>query len=161
MGEQLAVRLRETVRKWLPDYMVPSALVVVDELPLAASGKVDRDRLPEPERSNVAEYRRPSTATEETLANVIAEVLSLDRVGVDDDFFQLGGHSLLAMRVVVRLREMFSVELPLRAVFENPTVGGLAACIVREIVADTDPAALDLALADVRSIKKENRRSAR
>jgi len=119
--------LREHLRRSLPDYMVPSAFVVLEALPLTANGKVDRKALPAPEgRPDVAEYEGPRTPTEEVLAGIWCEILKLDRVGVHDNFFELGGHSLLAMRVVARLREAFKVELPLRTLFEGPTVRGLA-----------------------------------
>ena len=119
--------LRSTLGKTLPDYMVPSAFVALDALPLTPNGKIDRKALPAPDFSAVVEeYVAPRDATEETLAGIFREVLGLARVGIHDDFFAVGGHSLLATRVVSRIRRLLGIELPVRAVFEAPTVGRLA-----------------------------------
>jgi amino acid adenylation domain-containing protein/FkbH-like protein len=120
--------LRLHLKQSLPEYMVPSALVVLDGLPLMPNGKVDRKSLPAPEQEAVVRgaYEAPRTPAEELLAGIWAEVLKLDRVGVHDNFFELGGHSLLAMRLMARVRDGFRIELPLRALFEAPTVAELA-----------------------------------
>ncbi|MBV9124651.1 MAG: amino acid adenylation domain-containing protein, partial [Planctomycetes bacterium] len=121
--------LRGRLLEQLPGYMVPSAFVVLDALPLTPSGKVDRRALPAPERNRPAldrEWLAPRTPVEEVLAGLWAEVLGLERVGAQDNFFELGGHSLLATQVVSRLRAAFQVELPLRFLFEAPTVAALA-----------------------------------
>ena len=123
--------LRAFVGDKLPAYMVPAAFEVMDELPLTSSGKVDRRRLPEPrwDTESRRAYVAPRTPTEERMAGLFAEVLEAERVGVEDDFFELGGHSLLATRLVARVRTAFDVELPLRLLFETPTVCGLAAAV--------------------------------
>jgi len=127
-GESLSpAALREQLRARLPEHMVPSAVVELESLPLTPGGKLDRKALPEPEYAADADrYVAPRTPVEEVLAGIWAEVLGIERVGIRDDFFALGGHSLLVMRVVSRVRELFGVELPLRALFEHRTVEGLA-----------------------------------
>jgi hypothetical protein len=127
-----ASELRGFLKESLPDYMVPSAFVVLDELPLTPNGKVDRRALPEGEQvsSEVREdYLELRTPVEEMLAGIWQEVLGVERVGVYDDFFELGGHSLLATQVVSRAREAFSTELSLRQIFETPQLAALAASI--------------------------------
>jgi amino acid adenylation domain-containing protein len=116
--------LRGHLKQSLPDYMVPSAFVMLEALPLSPNGKIDRKALPAPEQGAVArsEYVAPRTPTEEVLASIWGEVLKLDRVGIEDNFFELGGHSLLAVRVMARVRDALEMELPLRVLFEAPTI---------------------------------------
>ncbi len=126
-AEAPAAELRARLRSSLPDYMVPSAFVVLEALPLTPSGKLDRGALPAPEAEPGDAYVPPRTPTEEALAAVWAEVLGVERVGAADDFFALGGHSLLATRLVARVRDALGTEPAVRAVFEAPTVAELAA----------------------------------
>nr|MCU0507748.1 amino acid adenylation domain-containing protein [Anaerolineae bacterium] len=121
--------LRRFLQERIPDYMTPSFFVEMDRLPLTPNGKVDRRALPAPDWSQRAaedEYVAPRTPTEERMAAAWSEVLGVEQVGAFDDFFQLGGHSLLATQLVSRLRVEFQVELPLRSIFESPTVAALA-----------------------------------
>lgn len=131
----LVPRLRSRLQEHLPEYMMPQAFVLLDELPLTPNGKVDRRALPAPERTRPEldeAYVAPRNAVEEVMSGVWAEVLDVERVGVHDDFFALGGHSLKATQVVSRIREALQVELPLRSLFEDRTVAGLAETLLQE-----------------------------
>ncbi len=117
--------LRGYLKKRLPEYMIPAAYAVLDELPLTSSGKVDRRSLPdvpEAQGGQADSSAEPPTETQEIMAELWKEVLGLERVGVGDNFFEVGGHSLLATQVITRVRETFEVEMPLRSLFENPTL---------------------------------------
>lgn len=127
--------LRDYLKRTVPEYMVPSSFVVLEALPLTATGKVDRNALPEPEqaRPELAQvYVAPRTAVEEVFCGIFSEVLQIEPVGVRDSFFELGGHSLLATQIASRARAAFQVELPLRRLFEAPTVEQLAAAILND-----------------------------
>ncbi|MFE2756327.1 amino acid adenylation domain-containing protein, partial [Actinosynnema sp. NPDC059335] len=138
-GRPDVAELAGMARRELPDYMVPAAFVLLDELPLSRNGKVDRRALPDPEPTREREYVAPRTDAERAVADVWADVLGVDRVGAHDDFFTLGGDSIISMRVTSRLRERFGVQLSPRALFENPTVSGLATAISGEQVVDAIP----------------------
>jgi FkbM family methyltransferase len=127
-----ASRLRAFLQRQLPDYMIPSVFAFLDALPLTPNGKIDRRALPAPESSRPELQEAtvaPWTALEETVAGIWADVLGLPHVGLDDNFFDLGGHSLKATQAISRLRGALQIDLPLRALFETPTVAGLAAVI--------------------------------
>ncbi|MFQ6332095.1 amino acid adenylation domain-containing protein, partial [Nocardia sp. CWNU-33] len=150
-------QLRAHLARVLPSYMVPSAFVVLDALPLSVNGKLDRKALPEPEFEARA-FRAPSTLIEEIVASVFADVLGIERVGVDDDFFALGGNSLIATQVTARLGEALNTGVPVRLLFEAPTVGALAVRVEQQagtvgrvpLVAGPRPERIPLSLAQQR-----------
>jgi hypothetical protein len=125
-GSTIAIRdLRSLLQRKLPDYMVPAAFVFLDSLPLTPNGRLDRKAFPAPDQSRPElddTFTPPHTPVEELPANIWAEVLKLDKVGIHDNFFQLGGHSLLATQVVPRVRDAVKFDLPLRTLFEAPTI---------------------------------------
>ncbi|MGV9744161.1 amino acid adenylation domain-containing protein [Rhodococcus zopfii] len=137
-----AAALLEHLRDFVPSHMIPAAIVMLDELPLTPVGKLDRAALPAPDLAR-AEYRAPVTGTERAAAAAFAEVLGLDRVGLDDNFFDLGGNSLSATRVVARVNTDAGTDLGVRELFEAPTVAALAACTdaVAALAARTDAVA--------------------
>jgi acyl carrier protein len=126
--------LRGWLQAQLPAYMMPSTFVALEALPLTPNGKVDRRALPTPDQARPAlddTFVAPCTPAEVVLARIWADVLRLEQVGVHDNFFALGGHSLLATQVISRVRSTFRVELPLRSLFEAPTVAELATAVVQ------------------------------
>jgi len=126
-SSELIQQLRDFLQEKLPGHMVPSAIVQLEALPLAPSGKVDRRALPVPSFKNESElgFVAPRTPTEQIVADIWGQVLKQEHIGIHDNFFDLGGHSLLATQVISRLREAFKIELPLRSLFEAPTVAQL------------------------------------
>ena len=150
--------LTEFLKAKLPDYMVPAVFVLLDAMPLTSGGKVDRRALPAPELasgSSAPSYVAPRTPVEEEIAQIWAQVLNVERVGLSDNFFEIGGHSLLATQIVSRLRERFQVELPLRRLFESPTVEGTALLIAEQQAATTDDAEMTALLAELESMSEE------
>ena len=145
--------IRAALAERLPAYMVPAAVVVVEALPLTANGKLDTRALPAPEYQDVDRYRAPANAVEEILAGIYAQVLGLERVGVDDSFFDLGGDSLSAMRVIAAINTGLDAGLAVRALFEAPTVAQLAPRIGgdagrrKPLVAGERPAVVPLSFA--------------
>jgi amino acid adenylation domain-containing protein len=132
--------LRELLKKKLPDYMIPSAIVVLERMPLTPSRKVDLRSLPDPARMHDAgeKYIPPGNYAEELVAAVLSQVLGITRISLKDDFFELGGHSLLATQVTSRIRSIFKIEFSVRSLFENPTIEELAAEISRLLQAGKD-----------------------
>ncbi len=138
-SRKLLPELRSYLKQKLPEYMVPSAFVILEAMPLTSNGKVNRRALPAPEavRPEVdSDYESACSPIEEIVAGIWSDLLALERVGIRDDFFELGGHSLLATQVVSRIRDAFHVELPLRCLFEMTTVSGLATKIEATMLSD-------------------------
>ncbi len=154
--------LRRELKTTLPDYMVPSLFVRLEKMPLTPGGKVDRQALPTPDLSRACastEYVPPRTPTEEKLAEIIRGVLGVERVGVLDNFFELGGHSMMATQVVSRIREEFGVEVPLRTLFEHPTIEEITreiALLQAENVGDEE---LEALLAELDDLSDEEARA--
>ncbi|MEM7331798.1 MAG: amino acid adenylation domain-containing protein [Chloroflexota bacterium] len=126
---ELVLEIRTALKQRLPDYMVPSTVTIMDKFPQTNNGKIDRKALPAPTRTQpaqLASFVPPETETEQKIAAIWAKVLQFDKVGRHDNFFEIGGHSLLAVQIMIQIREAFSIELPLGAMFEHPTVGELA-----------------------------------
>ncbi len=128
-----ATELQRHLQERLPDYMVPSAFVKLDQIPLTANGKVDRKGLPEPQTTDsLSPDLSPLSPLQQIIAGLFSVILKRQHVRVDDNFFDLGGHSLLATQLVSRIRELLAVELPLRSLFESPTVSALAQAVERQ-----------------------------
>ena len=119
--------LRKKLQEKLPEYMIPSTIVIVQAIPLSPNGKADRRLLPAPdEAANEHEYVAPRTSAEQIIAGVWEEVLAIERPSVEQNFFEIGGHSLLGAQIISRLRASFRIDIPLKALFESPTIAGLA-----------------------------------
>jgi amino acid adenylation domain-containing protein len=150
--------LRKFLAQSLPDYMVPRYIISLDHIPLTATGKVDRKALPTPDKDRPElgqSYTAPRTQLEQSLANIWAEVLKLDKVGVHDNFFELGGHSLLATQFISRSRNVIHLELPLRTIFEHPTIAGLAVEIERARVNTAAREDATVLLTELESLRTE------
>jgi len=151
--------LRRFLKENLPDYMVPSAFVMLDALPLTPNGKVDRRALPAPDKKvflNLQEaFVAPRTSIEEQLTEIWAGLLGMGRVSIHDNFFDLGGHSLLAAQLLSRVNEAFQVELSLRSLFETPTVAGLAMTVVQSQAEQEDSGEIGRILAELEGLSGE------
>jgi amino acid adenylation domain-containing protein len=143
--------LRDRIATELPPNFVPSVIIRLDQLPLTPNGKVDRKALPVPEkqRSNQTAYRAPETSTEKELGAIWSDLLGIERIGADDDFFSLGGHSLLATQLMSRIRAAFEVEVPLGALFEGPTIAKLARVVGQKQIEAADEEVLTELLEEV------------
>jgi amino acid adenylation domain-containing protein len=153
--------LRRALAAQLPDYMVPSAFVLLDALPLTPNGKVDRRALPMPERARPSledAFVAPRTPVEEGLTEIWAQVLGVEQVGIHDNFFDLGGHSLLATQVMSRLRNTFQVELPLRSLFDAPTLASLALAVSQCQAEQAEHAEIGHLLAELEGLPDEEAR---
>ena len=143
LDADLGPMLRDALRTRLPEAMIPSAFVALDTLPLTPNGKVDRAGLPVPawERRAAAgdDHVAPRTLVEEMLAELWSDLLGIERIGVRDSFFDLGGHSLKAGQLVLRVRDLFGVDLPVSTVFEGPTIEAMAIAVGRRLVEESDP----------------------
>jgi len=123
--------LRLYLKERLPEYMVPSVIVLLEALPIGPTGKLDRHALPPPERGYLAVngYVAPRTSLEEVLVGIWQQLLGVARIGIHDDFFEAGGHSLLVTQVIARVREIFQVDLPMQVLFKSPTIAELAEAV--------------------------------
>ncbi len=150
------------LRKSLPEYMIPRVFISVDKLPLTANGKIDFRKLPKPEPFSAISnetFVAPQTEVQTVLANIWSTVLGLPEIGVFDNFFDLGGHSLLATQVIARVRQSFNVELPLRALFDSPTVASFCESIekAKQVAGETTIEPISLAARPARrAIKSED-----
>lgn len=153
-----ASELRRFLKEKLPEYMVPSAFVLLKSLPLTPNGKVDHQALPSPEtvRPNLADtFVAPRTPVEESLAGIWTEVLRLEKVGIHDNFFELGGHSLLVTQVVSRLRDAFAIDLPLSNFFDAPNIADLAVIITQRLAEEADSEMLVKMFAEIEQLSEE------
>jgi acyl-coenzyme A synthetase/AMP-(fatty) acid ligase/acyl carrier protein len=147
--------LRSFLKQKLPDYMLPSSFTFLDCLPLNPSGKVNRKALPVPDQTRAdlgIEYLAPRTPIEKLLAEIWSEVLAVEKVGIHDNFFELGGHSLLATQVLSRIRDALQMDIPLRLLFESPTVSDMAEAILQKYTKQIEQEELNQMLSDLQQI---------
>jgi acyl carrier protein len=152
-------QLRSFIREELPDYMVPSAFVFLETLPLTLSGKVNRPALPRPLEVRPqldVTYTPPRTPVEKELADIWTELLRTQQIGVEDNFFDLGGHSLLATQLLSRVRMHFHVEASLQDFFKHPTIMRLAEVIEEDVIARANPASMDKLLDMLEKLDEED-----
>ena len=148
--------LRQFLQATLPEYMIPAAFVFLDAMPLNPNGKIERRALPIPELAGAVEhYVAPRTPTEQILADIWAEILGMERVGIHENFFELGGHSLMATQAISRIREQFGVELPLRVLFEVEDIAALADVLVDKQLEGVDAQTLESLLAETEGLSDD------
>ncbi len=151
--------LRDFLKTKLPDYMIPAIFMPLETLPMTPNGKVDRRALPAPyasQREHEAGFVPPRTPTEEVIAAIWAEVLGIEKIGIHDHFFALGGHSLLATQVLSRLQEAFSLQLPLRRVFDRPTIAALAELVMAQQLEQAESDALEQILGEIETLSDDD-----
>jgi amino acid adenylation domain-containing protein len=162
VGDAPSTELRSYLQERLPDYMVPSQFVSLTELPLTVNGKVDRRALPDPENEcarTEEEFVGPRSPAEEMLASIWTDVLRTPRVGIHDSFFELGGESILAIKLISRINKDFDIELPVRALFEQPTIARLATFIVQHQAERADEEELLKLLEELGDVSEDEARS--
>lgn len=150
--------IKNHLKQFVPDYMIPTLFIKLDQIPLSPAGKINRHALPRPDFSKVrasAPYVAPRTESEEKLAKIVREVLNIEQVGVFDNFFELGGHSMMATQVVSRIQEEFGVELPLRAFFENPTIENIAQAIAQAQLENLESDELNNVLNEIENLSDD------
>jgi acyl carrier protein len=155
---KIRIELRRMLKEKLPSFMIPSTFIFLETMPLTPNGKIDRKALPAPDhtRPDIAEaFAAPRTPIEEIMANIWAQSLEIEKVGIHDNFFSLGGHSLLAAQVANRVRDTFDIDLPLRLFFETPTVAAFAAYVAQSQMEEADDATLSAALAELSQLSAE------
>jgi amino acid adenylation domain-containing protein len=151
-----ASELRSFLKEKLTEYMIPSAFIMLESLPLTPNGKVDRKvlaTLEQVQSETESTFIPPRTPVEEILAEIWAEILGLEKVGVNHNFFELGGHSLLATQVISRIHDSFQIQLPLRTLFENQTIADLAMSIFEQIADETEDEEMDRILAELEELE--------
>jgi acyl carrier protein len=157
-GAETALELRQFLKRRLPAYLVPSSCGVLGSLPLSPHGKVDRGRLPAPDKQTVESdemYVAPRTPIEKDIARIFGAALGVENVGIHDDFFAIGGHSLLVTRIISQVNSAFQVELPIRALFDAPTVSGLVAAIVESQAGQSDDDLLSQILVELNELSDD------
>jgi len=160
--QPISQNLRAFLRETLPDYMIPAQLIIMDELPLTETGKLDRQRLSEfaYSRAEVNEsFVAPRSSLEQQIAEIWTEVLGVTNPGINDNFFELGGHSLLATQFISRLRSQFSIEIPVRHLFQEPTIAGLALTVVQLQATQASEEDLAAILRDLEQLSVEDMES--
>jgi amino acid adenylation domain-containing protein len=152
--------LKDFLQEQLPDYMIPTAFVLLDAFPLTPNGKIDRLALPAPDsaRFNLKEYVAPQTPVEEVLADIWADILKIERVGIQDNFFDLGGHSLLATQLISRVHKILRAQLTLRDLFEEPTIANLSKILIANEAKPGQTEKIALTLKKIKTMSAEEKK---